>query len=253
MSNEEKPAVLRVESSILENEFDNRGYSRYYDQIRTYPENNRLSIPRMRKGAVTDLAISPDRYAHNAHASDIFYHGLHEFIRTGFGERNVPVTVFDNHQHAFYMWCEAIRNGSIRPGCTVVHFDDHPDSNSHHGKLPDIHNPSAVYFFVRNSLPNNEFVTAGFDSGILNNYVWINDWLDKDTVREVQLNRFKYKFYGIGNPLLKKMLDEFTDPSGLIVDIDIDFFSRLTKADVDGTADKSAAFRQGYEGQAGEG
>lgn len=56
--------------------------------------------------------------------------GLAHAVRTTW--RGVPTVVMDNHNHAFYFWCEAWARGAIAPGATLVHVDQHKDM-----RLPD--------------------------------------------------------------------------------------------------------------------
>jgi hypothetical protein len=35
--------------------------------------------------------------------------------------------IFDNHNHALYFWLEAIRNGKLKRGFTLIHIDEHSD------------------------------------------------------------------------------------------------------------------------------
>ena len=40
----------------------------------------------------------------------------------------VPVYVFDNHNHVFYAWMEALKMGWFEKGATLVHMDEHFDA-----------------------------------------------------------------------------------------------------------------------------
>lgn len=51
--------------------------------------------------------------------------GLAHFVRTTW--RDVPAVIVDNHNHAFYFWCEAWAAGRVAPGATLVHLDQHTD------------------------------------------------------------------------------------------------------------------------------
>ncbi len=51
--------------------------------------------------------------------------GLAHLVRTSW--RDVPVIVMDNHNHAFYFWCEALERGHIARGATLIHIDQHKD------------------------------------------------------------------------------------------------------------------------------
>lgn len=51
--------------------------------------------------------------------------GLAHLVRTGWN--GVPTVVMDNHNHAFYFWQEALHNGVLEAGATLVHVDQHRD------------------------------------------------------------------------------------------------------------------------------
>ena len=52
--------------------------------------------------------------------------GLAHLVRMTWA--GVPTVVMDNHNHAFYFWREAIEQGRLRPGATVIHVDQHRDT-----------------------------------------------------------------------------------------------------------------------------
>lgn len=52
--------------------------------------------------------------------------GLAHLVRTDWA--GVPAIVIDNHNHAFYFWCEALAHGRIERGATLIHIDQHRDT-----------------------------------------------------------------------------------------------------------------------------
>jgi hypothetical protein len=52
--------------------------------------------------------------------------GLAHPVRTEVAD--IPTVVVDNHNHVFYFWCEAIAQGRLAPGATLVHVDQHRDT-----------------------------------------------------------------------------------------------------------------------------
>lgn len=53
--------------------------------------------------------------------------GLRHFVRMAHPKTGKPIVVMDNHNHAFYFWHEALFNGIVAPGATLVHIDQHKD------------------------------------------------------------------------------------------------------------------------------
>lgn len=52
--------------------------------------------------------------------------GVAHLVRTHW--RGVPAVVMDNHNHAFYFWCEAVQQGLLQEGAALVHVDQHRDT-----------------------------------------------------------------------------------------------------------------------------
>lgn len=50
---------------------------------------------------------------------------LENFIRLI--DSAIPITIFDNHNHALYFWIEAIHESFIKPGFELIHIDEHSD------------------------------------------------------------------------------------------------------------------------------
>ena len=51
--------------------------------------------------------------------------GLAHLVKTAWD--GVPAVVMDNHNHAFYFWQEALLNGRLEAGATLIHVDQHRD------------------------------------------------------------------------------------------------------------------------------
>lgn len=41
----------------------------------------------------------------------------------------IPIYIFDNHNHVFYAWCEALKMGWFEKGAVLVHMDEHFDAS----------------------------------------------------------------------------------------------------------------------------
>ncbi len=50
---------------------------------------------------------------------------LKHFIRLK--ESPIPITIFDNHNHALYFWLEALHEWRLEPGFELIHIDEHSD------------------------------------------------------------------------------------------------------------------------------
>lgn len=52
--------------------------------------------------------------------------GLASLVRTTW--MGIPTVVVDNHNHAFYFWCDAMAAGQLNPSATLIHIDQHRDT-----------------------------------------------------------------------------------------------------------------------------
>ena len=52
--------------------------------------------------------------------------GLKHFVKMQFN--GVPVVVVDNHNHVFYFWYQALEQGILQRGASLVHVDAHKDA-----------------------------------------------------------------------------------------------------------------------------
>lgn len=149
-------------------------------------------------------------------------YALKEYIRTSFGERKIPVYIFDDHNHAFFAWCEAYKEGHINNGSQLWHFDDHDDA------------AKIKYFPLKNnwSLADAAQVaqSTGFESfihpaillGLVKEVFWVQQYENRHREQETK--------WGVGKEVVKiEDVPVSSDPKQTIVDIDIDYFDYLLR------------------------
>ncbi len=87
----------------------------------------RLFIPAVREGGLGELAMGDEIAFADFDEHDVLREcrGLREFLWMDWN--GVPMVVFDNHNHAFYFWYEAVERGLLQRGATLIHFDQHKD------------------------------------------------------------------------------------------------------------------------------
>jgi hypothetical protein len=90
-------------------------------------EKKSLHIPSLINGNFDDITIGEKVVFSDIDESGILQEciGLKHFIKTSW--KNIPVIIFDNHNHAFYFWYEARKNGIIQNNATLIHIDEHSD------------------------------------------------------------------------------------------------------------------------------
>lgn len=205
--------------------FDRTGLSVHYNEPRPYGINPKTTVPTMRIGSVLDLAISNNTFAYYKNYKNVGYHpGLKEFIRSSFGERNTPVTFMDNHVHAFYAWSEALLQGRINPGATLIHIDQHHDARKMH--LPDVNieNLAEVYTYVRSRLHIDSFIVPARTKGIIKRVFWVKP-ISKDPFIDNLIGIPDLGQIGIEDDLIEDIISGKKDPMDVILDLDLDYFN----------------------------
>lgn len=212
--------------------YDSSGISLFYNNETV--AKSRVSTPRprlfrtrpLRFGSLDDLKlvdISSPIY------DDIPspHLALKEYIRTTYGKDKAPVYIFDDHNHAFFAWAEALTEGRIEKGATLFHFDDHLDGRKPID-LPQDETLEAIARYSK-SLDFNNFIDPAMRLGLISETYWI-DWLsrrekEKYVYREAN---GEIQFSSIGSEGLVSSIDFDTiDPKKTVVDIDLDYFTSI--------------------------
>ena len=108
---------------FIENAWNNR--FAWEKRKALYNTNPCLIIPSRKVGKIEDVKIG-DTLVFEEEEDGILKScsGLENFISI---EGDIPIQVFDNHNHALYFWIEALRNGYVKKGFELIHIDEHSD------------------------------------------------------------------------------------------------------------------------------
>ncbi len=87
-----------------------------------------LWVPSLMDGTLADVKAGQDIVFEDfdEHGTLQSCPGLAHLVRADIG--GVPAVIVDNHNHAFYFWCEAIERGRLERGATLIHLDQHRDT-----------------------------------------------------------------------------------------------------------------------------
>lgn len=104
--------------------------------------------------------------------------GLEVYIRTTMENSDTPVYIFDDHNHAFFAWREALEEGRIERGAYLMHFDEHDDAVVPYdplqikiaGEFPSLQEAADL---ARN-YDINAFIAPAIQMGIVNEFMWID-------------------------------------------------------------------------------
>ncbi|MBU1031617.1 UPF0489 family protein [Patescibacteria group bacterium] len=220
--------------------YDQSGKSLYYNTEHIYKPlsgwNSIFASRVLRFGQPSDIRLVGSTRI--AHADQDREESLKEYIRTSFGIKQIPVYIFDDHNHALFAWYEALNEHKIEKGVNLLHFDDHPDSSiperplcSQSSSLQDI----ADY---ARSIWCDVFIEPALSSGLIQSVYWVNyrkNWqngkgqnMHRVSVIDTQASLSRdYTILRITNDLSLSPNVKFV-PKRTIVDIDIDYFDSIT-------------------------
>lgn len=131
----------------------------------------------------------------------ISFQWLQNFIKTELFWASTYI--FDNHNHAFYFWAEAIYDWIIKSWAVLVHIDEHSDMREPEVHLSDKQNLKKIFDYTNNVLNVWNYIKPAMRAGFISQVLQIQ-W-------EEALNW-----------LLDKLKEVKT---GIILNLDIDFFS----------------------------
>ncbi len=126
---------------------------------------------------------------------------LDVFISTQWN--GIPMTIFDNHNHALYFWYDAYRKWTISHGCEIVHVDQHSDlwENKNDVSFGEDSDYESIWNFTNKQCNVGNYVVP-----------LIRNW-------------FISQFYRIeGESDIEKYMD-YTFGNKTILNLDLDFFS----------------------------
>lgn len=87
----------------------------------------RLYVPSVIQGTLEDIVEGEEVVFADYDDESVLQNckGLKHFVKTQFN--GVPVVIVDNHNHVFYFWYEALEQGTLKRGASLVHIDAHKD------------------------------------------------------------------------------------------------------------------------------
>lgn len=206
-------------TKVVTSGYDSNGISVYYNTARPNPIHHRAQIPRLRMGTLDDLAVSKDTFAFRGD------HGLKEYIRTSFTEREIPTYIFDTHNHAFFAWCEALKERKILTGATLIHIDTHADELQPSNTIVDISHLLSVHDYTQRLRIDN-FIAPALTHGLISRVFWISPFQTGEKLVEEggEDGSITYSLTGLAEPSLAAVLE---DSRQVIVDVDLDYFEPI--------------------------
>ncbi len=127
-------------------------------------------------------------------------------------ERNIPITVCDNHNHVLAFWYEAFLDGTIEKGAELIHIDEHSDlwankndihivENQDFAKLPRSEQDEKIYRFTNYECNVGNYIEPAIRDGLIGNIIRIEN--------EYQVEEYM----------------NYTPRKNSILNLDLDFFA----------------------------
>ena len=162
-------------------------------------ENPRIRVAAVKKGGLEDLRIATESAFEDVDEFDVLQRcpGLELFVKMDWN--GVPMVVFDNHNHAFYFWYEALEQGILKPGSTLIHVDQHKDMRRPEepwfgGDL------QAVFDYNNFKLNVGNYIVPAMDAGLIGQMKSVTGESDMEG-------------------------EEFLEEENKIINLDLDFFA----------------------------
>lgn len=128
-------------------------------------DRNRLAITPLKVGGLEDLKLG-DQVAFQDFEGDRWLEcvGLESAILCL--DYPVPIYIFDNHNHVFYAWSEALKMGWFRSGATLVHMDEHFDASEPPNIAVDLDDVRDVWRYTNEVLQIATYIKPALHLGI---------------------------------------------------------------------------------------
>lgn len=217
------PPTQLYDSEPSTNNYSRADLSKYFSSSHTIENpNHNFKVPPLKLGDLSDLKYDPNSKTVTGHP------GLKEYLRLK--SKEAPSYIFDAHNFAFFAWVEALHEGRIIPGATLLHFDDHADAQVARIPIYNLTNLQNAAGYSEN-LFINEFIEPAIKTGLINKVEWISPSFANDRDRMSYApddSTLSIHQTGITGPLIQQIMLSRIDPNSLIVDIDLDYFTAET-------------------------
>src|SRR3989338_9088753 len=89
-------------------------------------KNKKIFVAPLIEGTLDDLVVGKEiAFSEIQDGKELNYSGLKNFI---YWQRPAQhIFIFDNHNHAFFFWCVALKNSWMKRRTTLINIDQHKD------------------------------------------------------------------------------------------------------------------------------
>ena len=88
---------------------------------------------------------------------------------------DIPVVIVDNHNHVYYFWYEARKEGVIKDGATLMHLDAHKDERQPEYSLlkPGSEDLEKAFKYTNSVLNVGKYIPLAMEEGLIGKLISI--------------------------------------------------------------------------------
>lgn len=196
------------QSRILTEKLGNNAFA-WDEREKKYGASPTLTIPSLIEWTLDNVKIGDDIVFEEVENGVLkSCRGLENFIQLAknptFQKSNIPIIIFDNHNHALYFWIDAIKQWILEPGFELIHIDEHSDLWDNPNELDlqkAIEDSEYAWRFTNLECNVGNYIQPALRSGLVGSMIRIEN--------EYQLDEYMNSTPG-KNSVLNLDLDIFT-------------------------------------------
>ena len=199
----------------------------------------KLWVPSLTRGSLADVApgdtvVFEDFDEHGTLQS---CPGLSHLVKTSWG--GIPTVVVDNHNHAFYFWIEALREGQLGSGATLVHIDQHRDTRSPERSFDPASTLAEAFHYTNFHLNVGNYIVPAQQAGVVGETLLVTgeDGLHnftfagrENTILNLDLDFFAPEMSYLDFELVQRFVDRHLPAASLVTVATSPFFINQRRA-----------------------
>ena len=152
--------------------------------------------------------------------------GLSNFLQTEYNSK--PVYIFDNHNHAFAFWCQALIDYKITKSALLIHVDQHKDTRypSEYLTEEDLQNPDKVFKYTNTVLNVGNFIPPAIKSGLISQVINLDteeSFYSPTNIHNGKATKANSAIHPVNQKVQKQPTTK--QQQTIILDIDLDIFA----------------------------
>lgn len=193
----------------------------------------KLWVPSLTRGSLADVAPGETVVFEDFDEHDRLHSctGLSHLVKATWD--GIPTVVVDNHNHAFYFWFEALLEGQLRPGATLVHLDQHRDTRSPERSFNPASTLTDAFHYTNFHLNVGNYIVPAQQAGVVGETLLVTgeDGLHnftlagrENTILNLDLDFFAPEMSYVDFELAQRFVDRYRPTASLITVATSPFF-----------------------------